>query len=257
MRLILKYLLRGFGKIITFFVPQKREYFNYQLPSKIYQKFFIKNIIFLNVGTDCRAALHLKAHLLRKLSAPLDWIMCYSLNDAYLLYKSEFRDFFSVCSEDISRANDDKRFVIADNGMVAMHHFPLGVEIRAYLPTFQCVMQNRFQRLKAEIVKAKSVVFVAHRADNIESLKDFTLKMQELINLWCEKCVINGRKKHIFLVNILHNENAQGFERQIHKVGDNVEIIQFVFDDSSTNQNHWLGNKKLWGKVMSEIEVLG
>lgn len=256
MRLIVKYFLRGFGKIFAFFAPQKSEYFNYQLPSKIYQKFFVKNIIFLNVGADCRAALHLKAHLLRKLSAPLDWIMRYSLQDAYLLYKSEFRDFFSVCSEDTSKAHNGKRFMIAENGMVAMHHFPLGVEICAYLPTFQHLMKERFQRLKTEIIKAKSVVFVAHRADSVEALQDFALKMQELINLWCEKCAVNGGEKHIFLVNILHKENAQGFEKQIYKVGDNVEIIQFVFDDSSTNQNYWLGNKKLWGKVMSDIEVL-
>lgn len=257
MRLVLKYFLRGFGKIFAFFAPQKSEYFNYQLPSKIYQKFFIKNIIFLNVGADCRAALHLKAHLLRKLSAPLDWIMCYSLQDAYLLYKSDFRDFFSVCSEDTSKAHNDKRFVIAENRMVAMHHFPLGVEIRAYLPTFKRIMEERFQRLKAEIINAKSVVFVAHRADSVEALQDFGIKMQELINLWCEKCAINGHTKHIFLVNILHKENAKGFEKQIYKIGDNIKIIQFVFDDSSTNQNYWLGNKKLWGKVMNYIEVLG
>ena len=257
MRLILKYFLRGFGKIFAFFAPQKSEYFNYQLPSKIYQNFFVKNIIFLNVGADCRAALHLKAHLLRKLSAPPDWIMCYSLQDAYLLYKSEFMDFFSACSEDTSKAHNGKRFVIAENEMVAMHHFPLDIEISAYLPTFKRVMKARFQRLKAEIIKAKSVVFVAHRADSIEALQDFALKMQELINLWCEQRAINGHKKHIFLVNILHKENAQGFEKQIYKVGDNVEIIQFVFDDSSTNQNRWLGNKKLWGKVMSNIERLG
>lgn len=138
--------------------------------------------------------------------------------------------------------------MVADNGMVAMHHFPLGVEFHAYLPNFKRVMQNRFQRLKAEIIKAKSIVFVAHRANSIESLKDFALKMQELIDLWCEKCTINGHKKHIFLVNILHKANAQGFEKQIYKVGDNVEIIQFVFNDLSVNQNHWLGNKKTLGK---------
>lgn len=255
MRLILKYILRGFGKILAFFMPQKREYFNYKLPSKIYQKFFIKNIIFLNVGADCRAALHLKAHLLRKLSAPLDWMMCYSLQEAYMLYENEFMDFFSAYSEDISKAHDGKRFVVADNGMVAMHHFPLGVEISAYLPTFKHLTKRRFLGLKEEIIKAKSVVFVAHRTEGIEILQNFALKMQELINIWCEK--INGCEKHIFLVNILHEEKAMGFERQIYKISDNIEIIQFVFDDSSTNKHYWLGNKKLWGKIMSEIEVLG
>lgn len=256
MRLIIKYILRGGGKILAFLMPCHKEFFNYQIPSKIYQIFFIKNTIFLNVGIDCRAALHLKAHLLRKCSAPLDWMMRYSLESAYSLYKSEFIDFFSVCSEDKSKASGDKRFVVANNGMVSMHHFPLNVAIDAYLPTFKHTMQRRFINLKAKIIQSKYVVFVCHRSESMESLCDFVLKMRDLIKSWDNNNGKSSEIKRIFLINILHNENVCGFERQIYKISDDLEIIQFVFNDTSKNQNIWLGNKRLWGRVMSEIEML-
>lgn len=267
MRLILKYFLRGSGKFIAFFMPSQkwREFFNYKIPARIYQKFFIKNTIFLSVGVDCRPALHLKAHLLRKCSAPLDWIMCYSLDDAYALYKSEFADFFSACSEDKSKAHKGKRFVIADNGAVAMHHFPMSVAVDEYLPTFQRITQRRFHNLKAKIIESKRVVFVCHRDENLESLGDFARKMSDLIISWSEskaKSSTDSREscaesKRIFLVNILHKADLRGFEKQIHKVRDNVAIIQYIFDDTSADSNFWLGNKKLWGRVMSEIEMIG
>lgn len=262
MRLILKYILRGSGKILAFFMlSQKwRDFFNYQLPARIYQIFFVKNIIFLNVGADCRAALHLKAHLLRKCSAPLDWIMCYSIESAYQLYKSEFADFFSACSEDKSKTHKGKRFVVADNGMVAMHHFPANVEISAYLPTFQYMTQRRFCNLKAKIVKSKCVVLVCHRDESVKSLGDFALKMQDLFALWSKSNADShesfSKSKRVFLVNILHKADSRDFEKQIYEVHDNVAIIQYIFDDTSADSNFWLGNKRLWGKVMGEIEIL-
>lgn len=262
MRLILKYILRGSGKILAFFMlSQKwRDFFNYQLPARIYQIFFVKNIIFLNVGADCRAALHLKAHLLRKCSAPLDWIMCYSIESAYQLYKSEFADFFSACSEDKSKTHKGKRFVVADNGMVAMHHFPANVEISAYLPTFQYMTQRRFCNLKAKIVKSKCVVVVCHRDESVKSLGDFALKMQDLFALWSKSNADShesfSKSKRVFLVNILHKADSRDFEKQIYEVHDNVAIIQYIFDDTSADSNFWLGNKRLWGKVMGEIEIL-
>ena len=262
MRKFLKYALRGSGKIFALFAPSQkwREFFNYQIPSKIYQKFFIKNTIFLSVGVDCRPALHLKAHLLRKLSAPLDWIMRYSLEDAYALYKSDFANFFEPFSEDKSRAHKGKRFVVADNGMVAMHHFPLSVEVSEYLPTFKRVIQRRFTHLKAQIVKSKCVVLVCHRNESIESLGDFTLKMSDLIESWGESVVDSHKScaesKRIFLVNILHKADSRDFTKQTYAVRENVAIIQYIFDDTNTNQNAWLGNKKLWGRVMGEFEML-
>ena len=93
-----------------------------------------------------------------------------------------------------------KRFVVADNGMVAMHHFPLSVEVSEYLPTFKRVIQRRFTRLKAQIVKSKCVVLVCHRNENIESLGDFVLKMQDLFVLWGDKSAMvgGGQKARIF-----------------------------------------------------------
>ena len=222
MRKFLKYALRGGGKILALFTPSQkwREFFNYQIPAKIYQKFFIKNTIFLSMGVDCRPALHLKAHLLRKLSAPLDWIMCYSLNDAYALYKSDFAKCFETCSEDKSKANKGKCFVVADNGMVAMHHFPINVSVAEYLPTFKCVMQRRFTRLRAQILKSKCVVFVCHRNESIESLGDFALKMSDLIESWGDENANRAGRKRVLLVNILHNENARGFDKQVYKVSE-------------------------------------
>lgn len=145
--------------------------------------------------------------------------------------------------------------------MVAMHHFPANVEISAYLPTFQYMTQRRFCNLKAKIVKSKCVVLVCHRDESVKSLGDFALKMQDLFALWSKSNADShesfSKSKRVFLVNILHKADSRDFEKQIYEVHDNVAIIQYIFDDTSADSNFWLGNKKLWGRVMSEIEMLG
>ena len=175
---LVKSLLKGFARLTTLFIPSKstREYVRDIVPAKIYHKLFIKDSIFLSVGDACKTALHLKASCLRQLSAPLDYMMCYTLQDAHRLFESDFADFFAECYRD-----EKGQVVDTKNGMISIHHFPDEVPVQQYLPSFQCIWQRRVKRMKTHIIGASRVVFVCSRADDLKSLTNFAIKMQKLL----------------------------------------------------------------------------
>lgn len=257
MRKIIKIVLLGFCRIIACVIPSKRtrEFVREIIPSKIYQKLFVRNITFLSVGGSCISALHLKAHCLRQLSAPLDWMMNYSLLETYRLFQNDFRDFFAQCYKD---ENGD--VIDCKSGMVSIHHFPKDIPHTQYLPEFWRVMQRRHQKIKAHIARSKCVVLVSCRNDDLESLEDFAIKMHELLNHTSysdEKSLRGGGQKRVFLINIFHTPNSQGFQKQAYIINNTLQIIQYCFNNTNTkNKKYWLGNIQAWSSVMNEIQYL-
>lgn len=179
MRKIIKIVLLRFCRIIACIIPSKktREFVREIIPSKIYQKLFVKNVAFLSVGGSCISALHLKAHCLRQLSAPLDWMMNYSLLETYRLFQNDFADFFTQCYK------DENDYVIdCKSGMISIHHFPKDIPHTQYLPEFWRVMQRRHQKIKTHIARSKCVVLASCRNEDLEILESFAIKMHKLLN---------------------------------------------------------------------------
>lgn len=56
----------------------------------------IKVDMFMSVGDACRPALHLREYGLRKLSNPLDWMMCYSLDEAHSALAWDLATFLRI-----------------------------------------------------------------------------------------------------------------------------------------------------------------
>ncbi len=253
-------MLLGLFRIIACVIPSKRtrEFVREIIPSKIYQKLFVRNVVFLSVGGSCISALHLKAHCLRQLSAPLDWMMNYSLLETYRLFQNDFTDFFTQCYKD-----ENGYVVDCKSGMVSIHHFPKDKNIphTQYLPEFWRIMQRRHQKIKSHIARSLCVVLVSCRNEDLEVLKDFAIKMHELLNHKSYRGQKTprggGGQKRVFLINIFHTPNSQSFQRQTYIINNTLQIIQYCFDNTNTkNKKHWLGNIQAWSSVMNEIQYL-
>lgn len=137
--------------------------------------------IFISLGEACKPALHLRNYGLRKLSSPLDWMMCYDLDEAYRCFEVGFSDFFEKCYEESQKSAKERWVVSTSNaGMVSIHAFPKSIPLNQYLPTFRETMQRRFDRLKSKILACDCIAFVCGRANSTEELADFGKKISKL-----------------------------------------------------------------------------
>lgn len=70
--------------------------------------------IFLSIGCACRPAYYLRECKLRYLSAPLDWMNRYTLEDCLHLFQTGFEDYFV----DIYETENSKKDNQAENRVV-------------------------------------------------------------------------------------------------------------------------------------------
>lgn len=145
----------------------------------------IRADIFVSVGDACRPALHLREYGLRTLSSPLDWMMSYSLDEAYRCFSVEFSDFFADCYDNGGADGKERSVVSKSNvGMISIHAFPKKIALDEFLPTFRAQTKRRFLRIKANILASQSVALVSARAVSVSEMADFGRKMQSLFTKW-------------------------------------------------------------------------
>ena len=131
----------------------------------------IKADMFMSVGDACRPALHLRNYGLRKISNPLDWMMCYSLDEAHRCFSVGFSDFFADCYDNGGGEGKERNVVSKSNdGMISIHAFPKNIALDEFLPTFMAQSKRRFLRVKDKILASQSVALVSaiFGADDIE-----------------------------------------------------------------------------------------
>lgn len=145
----------------------------------------IKANVFLSMGDACKPALHLREYGLRTFSSPLDWMMKYSLDEAYRCFSVEFSDFFTDCYDDGGADGKERSVVSKSNaGMISIHAFPKNVALDEFLPTFKAQTKRRFMRIKAKISASQSVALISARAISVSEMADFGRKMQSLFAKW-------------------------------------------------------------------------
>lgn len=145
----------------------------------------IKANVFISMGDACKPALHLREYGLRTLSSPLDWMMGYSLDEAYRCFSVGFSDFFVECYDNGGADGKERSVVSKSNaGMISIHAFPKKIALDEFLPTFRTQTKRRFLRIKAKILASQSVALVSARAVSVSEMADFGRKMQSLFTNW-------------------------------------------------------------------------
>lgn len=145
----------------------------------------IKANVFISMGDACKPALHLREYGLRTLSSPLDWMMGYSLDEAYRCFSVGFSDFFAECYDNGGADGKERSVVSKSNaGMISIHAFPKKIALDEFLPTFRAQTKRRFLRIKAKILASQSVALVSARAVSMSEMANFGRKMQSLFTNW-------------------------------------------------------------------------
>ncbi len=216
----------------------------------------IKANIFISVGEAFKPALHLREYGLRKLSSPLDWMMNYSLDEAYRCFSVEFSDFFAECY-DSGEGNGKERNVVSKSnvGMISIHAFPKNVALEEFLPTFRAQSKRRFLRMKDKILDSQSVALVISRQISVKKISNFGCKMQMLFTNWGGE----SRQK-LIIINIHHNDNLAPtqIEKRVYKISDSMQIIEFHCNDKSlSGKRPFLGNTLAWHKIMCKLAIQG
>lgn len=225
-----------------------------------FQKDTIQADIFISLGEACKPALHLRNYGLRKLSSPLDWMMCYDLDEAYRCFEVGFSDFFEKCYEESQKSAKERWVVSTSNtGMVSIHAFPKSIPLNQYLPTFRKTMQRRFDRLKSKILACDCVAFVCGRTNSIEELADFGKKISKLFERESKTRERERENKpRIIIINIRHKENIpkNQITKEVLDFGENLQVVEFICDDTSINEKkYFLGNTLAWHTVMLNLRL--
>lgn len=214
----------------------------------------IKANVFISMGDACKPALHLREYGLRTLSSPLDWMMGYSLDEAYRCFSVGFSDFFAECYDNGDADGKERSVASKSNaGMISIHAFPKKIALDEFLPTFRAQTKRRFLRIKAKILASQSVALVSARAVSVGEMADFGRKMQTLFTNW-------GGESHqnLIIINIYHNDDfaPTQIEKRVYKISDSLQIIEFYCNDNSlSGKRAFLGNTLAWHRIMCELAI--
>ena len=212
--------------------------------------------LFVSVGEACRPAHYLQKYHLRSFSSPFDWCMCYKLEHIIHFLQNDGADFFAKFQEIRQDSQDYSHRFVQDSqtGMVSMHDFVRDKTVAEYYPEFIAKYKRRFANLKSALLKSKCVVFVGNRDDEMDEFQRFLSQMQTIHNA-----------EYIF-VNIRHKQRKIGYKRKIIDFnvggGGGNHIIEYSFNDThpkgenrDLNPDFWLGNPKIWKKIMKKFKL--
>lgn len=213
----------------------------------------------LPLGTACRPARQLEIAGLRTFSAPLDWMMRYSLDLAASLIINGFEGFFSKPQEDEMRGRGkNNRYVIdAETGMVSMHDFPWKRSVDEEYLAFCEKMSRRGKRLHANVLAAQKIGILMNRQERAEVILSFARKISEAFP-----------KQYFYILNIRDDKTLQRGKkhRSILDEGDSYSICEITFNDTHEGGDSpqanpggfWLGDVEAWQKViLEEFSLVG
>ena len=204
---------------------------------------------FLSIGPHCGPAINLRSNHLRSFSAPLDWMMEYSLDTVLHLFKEDFNDFFSQYEIDkdnpegaagMLRVNDTV------NHIVSIHHFPEDMQMDSSYPQFIEKMNVRKNRLESLLQNASSIVLMAERTDAREDLLSF---LRSFSNLYPQL--------RIRLINMRYDESmAYNTYKQETIFDDNkLSYIEYLFNDTQQGVRVPESYAYVWSQILSNYTI--
>lgn len=204
----------------------------------------------LSIGSDCGPALNLRFNSMRYFSAPLDWMMDYSLSTVLHLFKDGFNDFFSQYEIDkndpegsmgMLRVNDTL------NHIVSIHHFPGNMSIDSYYPQFIEKMNSRKDRLEALLHNASGIVLAAERTDPKEDLLSFLRSFSKLYP-----------HLRIRLINLRFDENmSYNTYKQETVFDDNIlSYIDYTYNTTQHGVRIQEDYFAIWSRILSKISLI-
>ncbi len=202
--------------------------------------------LILSIGSNCRPAINLKLNGLRKFSAPLDYMMNYSLDTVIHLFRDGFKDFFSeyeIDSETPKGAVGMRRVNDTKNHIVSIHHFPEDVLMDESYPLFIEKMSARAERLEHYLQTASGIVLISDRTNPREDMTEFLRTFSDLYT-----------HLNIRLINTRHDENApyDSYRQEPVFSDGGLSYIEYIFNDT----DHGLdGNAFVWSKILSNYVI--
>ncbi len=207
------------------------------------------NCIF-SIGNACRPCYYLKKYNLRVQSAPLDWMMQYSLNTVIHLLETQFVDFFEEI-EVMPNKHCGNNLYVKDikNNIISIHHFRKDADLQESRVAFRDKMLDRAKKTNEILNKSSSIGLICNRKNATkEELIDFAIKFSEIYP-----------DKKISLVNVVDSD-IKSVEKETLFENENLKIIQFSFKDyppSDDKEKHpvWQGNYNAWDLVIKSFKV--
>ena len=198
-----------------------------------------------SIGNDCRPAHYLREHELRTQSAPLDWMMKYSLDTVITLFETKFESFFKNISE-IPKKNSSNHRTVLDtvNNITSIHHFEKENSLEEEQSNFTNTMKIRATKTISTIEESSSIGLICDRNDETnESLIDFIKKFSVIFP-----------DKQITLINIFDSDIEKNLNKKIILDDKNLKIIQYEFYDHVPSKS-WKGNNYFWDKIVDNIKL--
>lgn len=205
--------------------------------------------IVFSLGPCCRPAYYLQLCGLRTFAYPLDWQGC-SIESALHLYETNFEDFF-IQYKDLSKLKKDctlegLRYVVdVKNNIKSMHHIKNNIPLDEAVSEFKEIMIKRYNRLNGNLNNASSILIVSNYNKKLSTLSEFLIRFSKIY-----------KNKKITLINIHSRKN--GKNRYVHKINENLSIIEYFFNDINKdgedpkyNKNFWLGNEEKWIEIIN------
>ena len=227
----------------------------------------IKCDCIFSVGPACRPAQWLRKTHKRFQSAPLDWMMKYSLGTAMHCFKNRCADFFEDVRATGEIIGENRVVVDKKNGIVSMHHFSKNASAEEGKWGFRDKMLRRARKVDQIFKNSRSIILIANRQK--DSLDDFKRFVNDFSKLYPDRNIalinIHSNNSNTVTKETLYEGIAATSEKKSKKTKSGVKnrkqnknkrkklrVIQYNFNDSSSS---WEGNPSGWMYVMNDIEL--
>lgn len=205
----------------------------------------IVDLVF-SAGRACRTANALKRVKLRTFSSPLDWMLHYELPLYTELFRKKKFDLFRDYEEDEEWSGEHRSVKDIQTGMVSLHHFDKTRSIQEQFPEFSDAMNRRLEHLSRSIRQSRDVGIVMNRDIPLEEIQEFVESLAWLF----PQCAFH-------VLNMRHSETQSGVKwGKIRRTGIH-SLREVYFNDThpkggmeSGNADGWLGNLRVWKKVL-------
>ncbi|MBP3616897.1 MAG: hypothetical protein J6J38_02560 [Lachnospiraceae bacterium] len=210
--------------------------------------------IFLSIGCACRPAYYLRECKLRYLSAPLDWMNRYTLEDCLHLFQTGFEDYFVDIyeTENSKKDNQAENRVVIDrkNNIRSIHYFPKCLSLECEQIEFRRMMLERASKINEKLENSSRLCLLCNREEKWEELVSFLNKFSE-----CYEHL------HIMLVNVrsVASMEPDCIQENKIKVSSKLSISEYFINDEIDIETgrtfDWRGNSKCWYKILEEYRL--
>lgn len=203
----------------------------------------------LSIGPHCGPAINLRSNHLRSFSAPLDWMMEYSLDTVLHLFEEGFNDFFSqyeIDKDNPEGATGMLRVNDTLNHIVSIHHFPEDMRMDSSYPQFIEKMYERKNRLEALLQNASGIVLMAERTDAREDLLSFLRSFYSLYT-----------HLRIRLINMRYDESMayNTYKQEMIFEDNKLSYIECLFNDTKQGIRVPESYAFVWSQILSEYNI--